>query len=236
MARFIALIFFIACICAGPGNEVVIKEKPLDQVIEVIRAGTGKNIIVKWNQLEVLGVEKDTEISLKVHDVKWKTLINLVLEQAGGDAELAWEIDDDGIIIISTKEDLSRNTKTHVYDVNDLVVRVPTFIGPRIDITQAGGQGQGGQVGGIGGGRFIGNGGGGAAGGGNGGNLFEEGDEEEDPEAEADVLAQLMDLIRATIDPDSWRSAGGNTSSLSPFHTQIVVTQTSDGHRQLRDL
>ncbi|MEE8169817.1 MAG: hypothetical protein V3T70_04650, partial [Phycisphaerae bacterium] len=43
-------------------------------------------------------------------------------------------------------------------------------------------------------------------------------------------------LIQSTIDPESWREAGGNIGSIRPLRNQLIVTQTSTAHQQLRDL
>lgn len=218
----------IACLCLG-SNEINIEDKPLNQVIDLVRTGSKTNIVVKWKTLESAGIEKDDKVNIKLHDVSWGKFLSLVLDQVSDDVELAYMIDDEGVVIISTKADLSKQTKVKVYDVRDLLVNVPNFRGPKIDITNIG-QGQG-QAGGIGGGRFIeGSGGGGTSG---QGGIFSEGDEEEESNTTID---QLVDLIRATIDPDTWRSSGGNTGDISVLTPQIVVTQTTSGHNQLRDL
>ncbi|MCZ6699822.1 MAG: hypothetical protein O7D94_12890, partial [Planctomycetota bacterium] len=64
--------------------------------------------------------------------------------------------------------------------------------------------------------------------GGGGGDLEDEGDE--------DPLQRLLELIQATIDPESWRETGGNVGSIQTLNSQVIVTQTSTAHTQLRDL
>ena len=53
----------------------------------------------------------------------------------GGETNLAYEISE-GVITISTKEDLQRSTKTEVYDVADLLINVQKFIGQNPNLQQ----------------------------------------------------------------------------------------------------
>ncbi len=45
----------------GPTSKIHIDAKPFEEVIDLIRIGTGLNIHVRWSILEDSGVEKDTE-------------------------------------------------------------------------------------------------------------------------------------------------------------------------------
>ena len=209
-----------------------------EQVIDYLRDLTGLNIVVSWTTMEFADIEREAEVSLKLQNVKIEKALDLILDHVGGgETELAYEIDD-GVITISTKEDLSRKTRTQVYNVEDLLHRVPEFRGRQINLDQigqnqggGGGGGGGGGAGGFGGlGGGQGGGGGGlfGGGGGGGGDLEDEGDE--------DPLQRLLELIQATIDPESWRETGGNVGSIQTLNNQVIVTQTSTAHTQLRDL
>jgi len=209
-------------------QTVIINAKPLEQVIDIIRAGSGINIHVRWYALENEGIEKDTEISLRLHNVTWKKLLQLILDDAGaGEVELLY-VDDDGILLISTKDDLAKDKKTKVYDLSDLLVDIPSFKGRKIDLNSIGqNSGQGGK----GGGKFLGGGQGGASGSQGGGLFGDDGGEDEDIESPA--INDIIDLIRQTIDPDSWNVSGEAISSL---RSQIIVTHTDSVHKQLKDL
>ncbi|MEE8384711.1 MAG: STN domain-containing protein, partial [Dehalococcoidia bacterium] len=135
----------------------------LEEVIDSLRDLTGLNIEPNWDALEMAAIERDVEVTLRLRDVTFEKVLDLILSQVGaGETELAYEIDD-GIIQISTKEDLSRLTVNRVYNVGDLLITVPTFRGRQIDLTQVG---QTQQQGGLGGGRYARGGGGGGGGGG----------------------------------------------------------------------
>jgi hypothetical protein len=211
-------------------REIQIDNKPLNAVIEKISSITGLNIIVKWNILEAAGVEKDTEITLHLHNISTEKLLELILEQAGDGVELSYIVDD-GVIIISTTEDLSRKVVTKVYSIKDLLITIKNFRS-RINLDNIG---QGSSQGGIGGGRYLpGRGGSGSSSGGqSGGSMGGEDDENEDI---SDPIQPIIDLIIQTINPESWRQSGGNVGTLGTLNSQLIVTQTSAAHLQIRDL
>lgn len=217
--------------------EIRFDSTPFQDVIEKLRTMTNLNIVPNWPALEAAAIEKDAEVNLRLQNVSFEKVLELVLDAVGaGEVELAFVIDD-GVISISTREDLSRKTKTLVYNIQDLLITVPTFRGQQITLDQIGQQGD--QPGGIAGGRFIEGGGGGAGGGGGGqGGMFGGGgqQDEEDEQQDEDPLEPIIDLIQATIDPESWREAGGNVGSISSLQQQLIVTQTTTAHNQLRDL
>ncbi len=213
--------------------EIKFDALEFSEVIDKLIAFTGLNIVPSWPAMEALGIEKDAEVSLRLSHVSFEKALELILIEVGaGEVELAYEIDD-GVIRISTKEDLSRRTLTLVYNIKDLLISVPTFRGPQIQIANIG-QDSGQQQGGLGGGRFIEGGGQGGGGGGQGNFLTDDGNDDE--ENQDDPVEPIIELIQETIDPESWREAGGNVGSISSLNQQLIVTQTSTAHAQLRDL
>src|SRR5262249_61194227 len=122
-----------------------------------------------------------------------KVLDEILAGIGGGETELGYDISD-GVVTISTKEDLARRREIKVYNVEDLLINVPKFAGPQPNLQQIG-QNQGG---GGGGGGFGGGGGGGSGqgvfGGGGGGS-----GNQEEPTEQATVET-LIQLIQTTID------------------------------------
>ncbi|MBN2561375.1 MAG: hypothetical protein JXQ75_10645 [Phycisphaerae bacterium] len=215
--------------------ELRFDAQPFEDVIEALRTYTGLNIIPNWAALEASAIEKDAEVSLRLQaeSVSFEKALELILEEVGaGEVELAYTIDE-GVIRISTKDDLSRKTLIRVYNVQDLLISVPTFRGRRINLDEVG---QNQQEGGLGGGRYL-EGGGGQ--GGQGGGMFgggESGDDDDTADVGEDPLEPIIELIQQTIDPESWREAGGNVGSIQSLHQQLIVTQTATAHNELRDL
>jgi len=215
--------------------EIDFQAQEFQQVLERFREMTGLNIITNWSALEAAGIERDAEVTLKLKEqtVKYDKVLKSILDAVGGgEVQLAYEIDE-GVVQISTREDFNRRTFPKVYNVQDLLITVPTFRGRQINLEQVGSQTQ---EGGLGGGRYLRGQGGGAQGQGGifsgaGGGADDTGDlTGEDP------LQPIIELIRATIDPESWREAGGNVGSIQALNQQIIVTQTSSAHTLLRDL
>ncbi|UCG17282.1 MAG: hypothetical protein JSV19_04465 [Phycisphaerales bacterium] len=89
----------------------------------------------------------------------------------------------------------------------------------------------------FGGGGFGGGGmgGGGFGGGGFGGGGFGGGGGTDDADRE-ERIEELLDLIRETIEPESWRAAGGEVAALAELNGQLVVTQTSSAHAEVAEL
>lgn len=214
--------------------ELAFEAKRFEDVIENLRALTGLNIVPNWAALSAAAIEKEAEVNLKLQGVKYEKALQLILNAVGGgETELAYEIDD-GVVTVSTKEDLSRNKVTRVYNVQDLIITVPTF---RSRFTPYNVPQSQNQQGGLGGGRFLfGGGQGGQQGGGQQQQGGQQGQQEENQQNLGDPLQPLMTLIQQTIDPESWRDAGGNVGAISALQNQVIVTQTTTAHGQLRDL
>jgi general secretion pathway protein D len=46
----------------------------------------------------------------------------------------------------------------------------------------------------------------------------------------------LLDIVRTNVSPDSWRETGGGDGSLRELNGNLIVYNTSDAHRQVKDL
>ncbi len=203
--------------------EVNFEEQPLDQVITFLTDLNKLNISVDWQDLETNSIERDKPVTIKLRDVTLKTALNEILSQVGGETVLAFQVGD-GLLRIATKEKLDRDRFILVYDIRDLIVNIPRFTeAPRIDIQQAS------QGGGGGGGQNI-------FGGGGGGQEDEEEEQGTGPGEENPRVTQLIDIIRTTVEPDSWRETGGGQGAIRELNGQLIVYNTSDSHRQVKDL
>ena len=202
---------------------------PFEQVIEFMRDISGVSIHVRWGALEQVGVDKDTPVNIKLTDVPIEKALRVILADVGGLTPLAYVIDE-GIITISTKDDLSQQTVVRVYDIRDLIIRIPNFEGPDIDLQGAAGNNAGGNnvSGGTGGGGLFGSVGGNNAGGNNAG--------EENQISRQELIDNILELIRSTIAPDTWIERSGNIGSIRELGGTIVVTQTAESHEALVDL
>jgi len=188
------------------------------------------NLVVDWHELELVGITQDALVSLHLADVPYERVLSHLLKQAGDGVDLGYRIDR-SVLEISTVDALSRAAFVKVYDIGDVITTIPNFLGPQIDWTQVGQSKAG--AGGLAGGRYLeGNGLGGA----NEGGIIRDDTADADDREHDETTASLIELIRATIEPESWRSAGGNVGGISTVNHQLVVTQTSAAHGQLEDL
>jgi general secretion pathway protein D len=194
-------------------------------VMDFLRDVSGASIFVNWKALENASVDKTTPVSARVRNIRFSKALTLILDSVGGTIPLGYTIDE-GVITVSTADDLDKNTLTRVYDIRDLIIDVPDFTNaPDFSLQSTTEQGQGGRGGG---------------GGGGGRGLFENADQNREEQDEGRTRQEMIDeitqLIRDTVAPESWREAGGNSGSLRELQGQLIVTQTPENQRQLVNL
>ncbi|MEM9914948.1 MAG: hypothetical protein AAF911_08305 [Planctomycetota bacterium] len=203
---------------------------PLESVIGYLRETTGANIFVNWPALiDAGGIEQDAPISLTLNNVSAEKALELVLQQASSQGfgdPIAYSIID-GVVTISTIEDLKRSTDLRVYDIRDLLVQVPSFTdAPEFDLTDALSNTSSG---------------GGGSGGGGGGDtsIFGDGEDDEDEEEEvtrAELIEQITGLIEETVGViDDWEIEGGE-STVRELNSNLIIKTTPDNHREVNDL
>jgi hypothetical protein len=185
--------------------------------IDYIRDVTGANIHVDWKSLEAAGVDKGTVLNMRLRNVQVRKVLNLILNEAGGQGgSLLTFYVDQGVIEITTREVADKQMITRVYPVQDLLVEVPDFAGPDFNISSAS------QVGGRGGG-------------GGGGNIISENNQDSEKQMTRTERAQaLIDVITSTIQPDIWQVNGG-TAAIRFFNGNLIVTAPRSVHEALGD-
>ena len=206
--------------------EVSFEEQPLEDVMNWIGDMTGVNVVVRWETLEDNGIERDKPISVRVRNLPLSQVLWFVMNAAGGsDIKLAYRATAD-LIVLSLDEDLGKDMIVKVYDVSDMLVRVPRFTNAA-KLNPAEALNQVGQNAGRGGG-----GGGGGRGGGS--QLFDDDEDEEDDEDDdgAGDMQRLIQVIVDTVEPDTWNVNGG-TGSVTPLRGQIIVRNSILVHQLL---
>ncbi|MEM9420489.1 MAG: hypothetical protein AAGA25_15775 [Planctomycetota bacterium] len=200
---------------------------PLESVIGYLRETTGANIFVNWPALiDGGGIEQDAPISLTLNNVPAEKALQLVLQQAssGGFGDPIDYSIIDGVVTISTVEDLKRSTDLRVYDIRDLLVQVPSFTdAPEFDLTESLSN--------------TNSGGGGGGGGGSGESIFGDDEDEEDEEEEitrAELIEQITLLIEETVGSiEEWED---EESTVRELNSNLIIKTTPDNHRQINDL
>jgi uncharacterized membrane protein YgcG len=191
---------------------------PLGDAIEYIRDVTNANIHVNWNALEAAGVGKDTVVNIRLHSVPLKTILRLMLNEAGGGTALTYYVSD-GVIEITTQELADKDLVTKVYPIDDLIMDFPDPVAPEFNIqsqAQTSGKGGGGG-GGSGQGIFSGN---------NASNTVQPGT------SSKDRAEDLIKIIEDSIQPTVWKENGG-LATIHFFHGSLIVTAPRSVHEAL---
>jgi type II secretory pathway component GspD/PulD (secretin)/tetratricopeptide (TPR) repeat protein len=220
--------------------ELRFDQVPFADAIEFLRDSTQANIFVNWRAMELEAVDRNAPVSLRLRNVKFSKVLRSILDDVGGGTvKLGYTIDE-GVITISTLDDLAQNVDTRVYDIRDLIINIPDFTNaPEFNLD--GGNGQGGTGGGQGGGFGGGGGGGGGlfgggGGGGGGGRGGGGGNDEDEGPSRAELVEDIILLITETIATDTWKDNGGTIGSLRELQGQLIVTQTPENQNAIAAL
>lgn len=100
--------------------ELKFEAVPLDEMLPYLEQVSGVMIHVKWSLIDAAGMDRKTPITARLRDVKLSKALDVLLRAAGdGRVQLGYSIDE-GVLTISTADDLATNVLTSVYDVRDL--------------------------------------------------------------------------------------------------------------------
>ena len=198
----------------------------LGDAIDRLRELSGANIHVNWRALETISVTKDLPINVRVRAVPLRKVLALVLSETGA-GDLLTFYTEDGVIEVTTRDIADRQLFTRVYPVGDLLMEIPDFEGPDLNLTSGTGNtgGRTGRGGGSGGGGGCAN--GGISSGNSGGQQ-----EEAQTRTRTGRGDDLVELIKTTLQPDIWRDNGG-TASIRFFKDNLIVTAPRSVHDAL---
>ena len=223
----------------------------LDQVFSYMNQVSGVDFYPDWKALEGINVRPEDTVTVTLDNVSAEVALKRVIEQLGDETDRPDYAVEDGVVVVSSSEQLRKKTLTIVYDIRDLLFEVPYFDNaPDFNLSaaleqgnqqgQGGGSGGGGGGSGGGGGGFGGGGGGGGggSGGGSGGGGGVMGDPGEDPDRKSreDLIEQITTIIQDQIDPEGWRDAGGDTGSIHELNGNLIITNTARNHRDIEGL
>ena len=194
--------------------EVRLENSAFADVVDFLRDVSGANIFVNWRALEGVGIDRNAPVTARLRDVKFDKVLRTVLDEVGGGTVRLGYTVDEGVITISTEEDLASNVVTRVYDIRDLILRVPDFDNaPDFQL-------QGSTTGGGGGGGNL-----------FGGNLGQ--DEQTGQQTRDELVEAIISLIQDIVASDSWKDNGGSIGSIRELSGQLIVTQTPENQRAL---
>jgi len=202
--------------------QVTFTNLKLWDAIKFLEDVSNCEITPRWKILESVGITKSTPVDVKLTNKTLEKVLRTVLDDVAGEGVNLDYVVDEGSIVVSTEDDLSgpRYRRTRVYDIRDLIVRIPNFEGPSISLTQAANQaGNNNNAGGLW-----------------GTNNNANNNNESNFPTRAELVSDILYMIRSTIEPESWRENGGTVGSLREFGGQIVVTHIPRVHRKLMNL
>jgi hypothetical protein len=171
-------------------------------------------------------VDKDTAITFQAKNISIARALDLVTAELNGDKDrlssIYWVVDR-GIVQLSTGTALNQVMRTRVFDVADLLMVVPSFVGPRVSLEAIGQNGGNDPMAGRGG----------------AGGLFKDDDESKDGDEPtmAELRAQqretLLNAVKESIGQDMWVPEG--QGSIKLINKQLIITQSLLGFKLMEE-
>src|SRR5258706_297660 len=110
----------ITVLLTKPLPTSMILDGTFGDAVDRLRETTHANIFVNWRALENFRVTKQTPIQLDISNQPFGQALLSIFDLASpGSPRIECTVDE-GVIVISTHDDLQKNTQTRVYDVRDL--------------------------------------------------------------------------------------------------------------------
>lgn len=113
---------------AGRKVTVNFDKTPFEECVDFLRDVTGLNIVVSKAARELL---KDELISLRLRDIRLKSCLELLLQQA--DPDLRYGVRH-GVLTIGMKDEWRTAMRLELYFVGDLIHQPPDFPAPKLGL------------------------------------------------------------------------------------------------------
>jgi hypothetical protein len=187
--------------------QIRFDKTPLDKAVDTLRETTHLNFDVRWKVLEAAGIDNETPITVKLNDVPLRQVLDYLCEEVAGGTVKFRARADRGVIVISTDEDLSKDTELRVYDVRDLLIADTQFMNPapsQPQSTTAPAGSTGAPV--------------------------------PPNEPYQQSIDRLRQVLVDNVATDSWRDSGGTVGSIQDFDGLFIITTTPEYQQQIGDL
>ncbi|MEZ6192740.1 MAG: hypothetical protein R3C45_15810 [Phycisphaerales bacterium] len=206
-------------------DEVLFDQTPARDVFNWWATRVDVPLVIDWDGMALEGINPEQGITLDLKTVPARILLDVLMRQASPDVELIYEVTP-WYVQVMTKRQANRNPVLKVYDVSDIVMRVPNFTNaPSFDLNEALSNTSSGGSGSSGGG-----------GGGGSGGIFtdaSEDDGEDEDSTKAERGESIAELIRETIEPGIWQENGGAYASVRFYDGRLIVNAPMYVHRQI---
>lgn len=200
--------------------DVNFSDHRLEDVLTFIAEITGADIEPLWiDDKSTEGLDKDTLINLSAKRISALRLLEMVLDKAGDagggfSSGNTWQMTDWGSIECGPKEALAKHQRLEVYGIDDLLWQIPDYEeAPTIDLQSVLQSSQGG-------------------GGGQSPFQNDQQNQKLDRRPKDERAQDVIDIIEALVEPESWLSGGG-TASIRYFQGTLLVKAPDYVHRQL---
>ena len=188
-------------------TDVTLRDTPLSDALQALAEQHGVNIVLDERGLAAESVSQQTKVSLEVRGIMLRSALNLILEPLS----LGIRVEDDNVIVITSRKQLAEVPVVMAYPVADLVVPIPRRVVVHAE------QADDDRV------------------------WKEVDRDEDVALATAIAAAydfdQLTVLIQSTIGPDSWDVNGGpGKIAVNEATLSLVIRQTQQAHEEISDL
>jgi len=182
---------------------------PLVDAVETIGHAAGVPIHVSWRALGAVGVTRQTPVTLDVPDLPAARALDLILADLNTDRDkfnrVYWHVED-GLVRITTGHALNAGElTTTVFDIGDLLIVPPHFVGPRIDVAAIQNENMGNPF------------------------LAAENDQPSAAEQRRETKRIILESVQAMLDADMWDDGGGRGTARI-VGTRLIVSQTRLGY------
>jgi hypothetical protein len=159
------------------------------------------------------GLSPESLVDIRADQTPMIELLQSLLSQVDDAADPAtWQLTAGGAIEVGPRSRLNARRTVRVYNVQDLLVAIPDHArGATIDLQsalQSNSQ--------------------------SGSPIHDDGPLDLGTEQRTDRVAELLDLITATVEPEQWERNGGDGAWIRYFQGQFIVNAPGYIHRQLR--
>ena len=196
---------------------------PLESVMKNLADVTGAPIDIGWRDDRTPnGLDKEAVINFKAENQTALSILERALGQAQVDGTLggnSWQLSEEGVIEVGTKEYLNRTKRIEIYDISDLLLVVRDYSDvPQFDLNsslQAASS---------------------SGGGGGGQSPFQGGSQNQNTRtgaSEQERADEVIRLVTELIESDQWTANGGNAANIRYYKQQLIVTAPDYIHRQL---
>lgn len=113
--------------------ELSLKDVALEEALAFFQNATQANWFIDWQAIEATGVLRDAPVTVKLKFVPVHVALRAVLESAAPGL-LTLEVDQN-VITVTTRKRSEEKMFVRIYPVQDLLVEIPDFRGPSLNLT-----------------------------------------------------------------------------------------------------